>query len=149
MMDVTWNAAWHDALAHRMDPVLGLPAVHANYPAENPNRVKQTKLPAATVTSAFNYAIDIGCVYPDHPYVRDFLTWAIEMGEAMLSDGERWATQWAVLGYAQRSRLNGVLALAHSLRDGNEPDPDRLIACRDDAIAAYAEAEGENWDEQA
>ncbi len=149
MTGITWHTAWHDSLASRMDSKLGLPAVHANYPADNPDRVKQTTLPGATVTSAFSYVIDIGCVYPDHPYVRDFLTWTIEMGEAMLSDVERWATQWAVLGRAQRSRLEGVLALACGLRDGSEPDRDRLNACRDDAVAAYAEAAGENWDERA
>lgn len=149
MTTVTWHAVWQESLAKRMDPKLGLPAVHEKYSADNFERIAKTALPGATVTSAFSYVVDIGCVDPNHPYVRDFLAWTIEMGEAMLADAGRWATQWAVLGHAQRSRLNGVLAISYGLRDDGAPGPALLKACRDDAVAAYAEAEGENWDERA
>jgi hypothetical protein len=148
MTTVTWRAAWEALLEKDMADEHRLRPLHAKYRGRIAENVAKTTLPGTTVATAFGYVVDIGCVDPDHPYVRDFLTWTIDMGEAIRGDAERWKTRWAVLGHAQRSRLNGVLALAYGLRNDSAPDPVRLKASRDDAMVAYAETKGKNWDER-
>jgi hypothetical protein len=144
-MAMSWQAAWRTSIEERMDPVLGLPAVHAEYPARNLERVTKTTMPGGTAGDAFGYAIDIGCVEPDHPYVRDFLAWTIEMGETMRGDARRWETQWAVLRHEERSLLYGILALAYAMRDDAAPDRTLLTSSRTDAMEAYKEAKGWMW----
>ena len=142
---VSWQAAWQDSLKERMDPKLGLPAVHAKYPTNIDENVKKTKSPGATAAYAFEYVIDIGCVDPDHPYVGDFLGWTIQMAETMLADARRWESQWAVLRPAKHSLLTGVLALAYGMREDKEPDATLLDISRQDAIQAFDEARGKTW----
>jgi hypothetical protein len=149
MAAVSWNAAWRAWFEESMAHEHGLRPVHAKYPERITEKVTQTKLPGITAENAFSYAIDIGCVEPEHPYVRDFLAWTIQMSEAMLGDTPRWVTQWTVLMHAKRRLVRAVLALAHGMRDNAEPDAALLKATRDDAMTAFDEATGENWDEGA
>ena len=149
MAAVSWHAAWRAWFEESMAHEHGLRPLHAKYPERFTERVTQTKLPGSTAEYAFAYAIDIGCVEPEHPYVRDFLAWTIEMGEEMLGDTPRWETQWTVLMHAKRRLLSAVLALAYGMRDNAEPDAALLKASRDDAMAAFEEATGGNWDEGA
>jgi hypothetical protein len=146
MTAVSWREAWRDSIEKRMDPQLGLPAVHAAYPARNGVRVKETTMPGGTASEPLWYAVDIGCVEPEHPYVRDFLAWTIEMGETMLGDTRRWQTQWAELEYAeQHSLLTGALALAYAMRDDAAPNTELLRTSRLDGIVAYDDANSAMW----
>jgi hypothetical protein len=142
MTRTSWRAEWEARFDDGMEPEHGIPKVHAQYPDDLADRVIETKMPDSTGKGPLLYAIEIGAVDPDHPYVRDFLDWSIWMSETMLADTERWETKWwKALRDSAHSLLTGVLALARAMRDDAEPDAALLATSRKDALAAYADME--------
>jgi hypothetical protein len=145
MTVTSWQSAWEDHFERDMAHEHGFPALHAKYPTLIAGKVRKTKLPGETASDPFGYAVEIGCVEPEHPYVRDFLTWSIEMGEVLLGDTRRWETEWAPLRYSEHSLLTGVLALAYAMRDDAVPNTALLETSRRDAVAAYDDATADMW----
>ncbi|HSY29498.1 MAG TPA: hypothetical protein VK832_18450, partial [Burkholderiaceae bacterium] len=80
-----------------------------------------------------------------HPYVRDFLCWIIEFAELALADTRRWDSQYRRPN-AARSVLYGVLALATAMRDDAALNTALLVAGRQDAMEAFKEANGADWE---
>jgi hypothetical protein len=107
----TYRADWNDEIHRRLDSERSIPLVHSWYVGGKytvEGDIRLTKDPGSTASHPLSYAIDIGCVFPDHPFVRDFADWTVRFSELALADAEKWQTVWS--GGWNRPRLLKVYA---------------------------------------
>ena len=141
------HASWLESFESRMDPVRGIPKVLQRLygPGSVEEQIRKTFSPGATASSALEYALDVGCVAPDHPMVAHFLAWSLDFCTQVLRNDEAWRSKYAMPD-AQRSTVRGVLALSRAILENQDIDAELLAAGRQDAVAAFADAFGDHWE---
>lgn len=173
MQRPSFAAAWQAQLDERMEVKKDRFGLPDGYPgiikgvADRGGRFATWHLlamPASAVEVDLDYAINLACVYPNHPYVATFLAWANEAADRALSDerfnidsdAERlngnpnwknlrgWKTEGVYPG--NHGTTLAAACFARALRDNSELDSTSLMqAC--DEIAESALAGGSKmWD---
>lgn len=166
MSKTTFHQSWMDREKQQLEVKHGYPGIIERAKKEGGRFVTwhQLHMPSGPVERDLDSVIDIGCVFPAHPYYSVFLTWACEAADRALSDprfdidaeAERskgmvgwqkligWKTEGVYPG--NHGTTLAAACFARALRDGSELDLAALLLAGDEIAESSLYGGSKFWD---
>lgn len=166
MKNTSFRQSWTDQVKQQLEVKNGYPGIIERAKKEGGRFVTwhQVHMPFGPVERDLDSSIDIGCVFPAHPYYSIFLAWANEAADRALSDprfdidaeAERlkgtigwqkligWKTEGVYPG--NHGSTLAAACFSRALRDGTELDQAALLLAADEIAESALSGGSKFWD---